>query len=48
MIRRGMVDIRKIDVCVLDEADEMLNTGKNASNKLLNYFKRFILKKMNV
>ncbi len=27
MIRRGMVDIRKIDVCVLDEADEMLNMG---------------------
>lgn len=27
MIRRGMVDIRKIDTCVLDEADEMLNMG---------------------
>ena len=27
MIRRGMVDIRKIDICVLDEADEMLNMG---------------------
>ena len=27
MIRRKMVDITKIDVCVLDEADEMLNMG---------------------
>jgi ATP-dependent RNA helicase DeaD len=27
MIRRGMVDITKIDYCVLDEADEMLNMG---------------------
>ncbi|MFD0962947.1 DEAD/DEAH box helicase [Pseudofulvibacter geojedonensis] len=27
MIRRGMVDIREIDTCVLDEADEMLNMG---------------------
>lgn len=27
MIRRKMVDIRKIDTCVLDEADEMLNMG---------------------
>lgn len=27
MIRRGMVDITKIDICVLDEADEMLNMG---------------------
>ncbi len=27
MIRRNMVDIRKIDTCVLDEADEMLNMG---------------------
>ena len=27
MIRRNMVDIRKIDVCILDEADEMLNMG---------------------
>lgn len=27
MISRGMVDIRKIDYCVLDEADEMLNMG---------------------
>ena len=27
MIGRGMVDITKIDYCVLDEADEMLNMG---------------------
>ena len=27
MIGRGMVDISKIDYCVLDEADEMLNMG---------------------
>lgn len=27
MISRGMVDIRKIDYCILDEADEMLNMG---------------------
>ncbi|HTO35311.1 MAG TPA: DEAD/DEAH box helicase [Flavobacterium sp.] len=27
MINRGFVDIRKIDFCVLDEADEMLNMG---------------------
>ena len=27
MIRRNMVDIRKIDICILDEADEMLNMG---------------------
>ena len=27
MIRRKMVDISKIDTCVLDEADEMLNMG---------------------
>ncbi|NQY05793.1 MAG: DEAD/DEAH box helicase [Flavobacteriaceae bacterium] len=27
MIRRRMVDITKIDTCVLDEADEMLNMG---------------------
>ncbi|NAY90651.1 DEAD/DEAH box helicase [Muricauda sp. JGD-17] len=27
MIRRGMVDISKIDFCILDEADEMLNMG---------------------
>jgi len=27
MIRRNMVDIRKIDTCILDEADEMLNMG---------------------
>ncbi|WP_394750651.1 DEAD/DEAH box helicase [Spongiimicrobium salis] len=27
MIGRGLVDIRKIDYCVLDEADEMLNMG---------------------
>lgn len=27
MINRGMVDISKIDYCVLDEADEMLNMG---------------------
>ncbi|GGG47330.1 DEAD/DEAH box helicase [Croceivirga lutea] len=27
MIRRRMVDITKIDYCVLDEADEMLNMG---------------------
>ena len=27
MIGRNMVDIRKIDFCVLDEADEMLNMG---------------------
>ena len=27
MIGRGMVDISKIDFCVLDEADEMLNMG---------------------
>lgn len=27
MIRRGMVNITKIDTCVLDEADEMLNMG---------------------
>ncbi len=27
MISRGMVDISKIDYCILDEADEMLNMG---------------------
>ncbi|MBT8187784.1 MAG: DEAD/DEAH box helicase [Croceitalea sp.] len=27
MIRRGIVDISKIDYCILDEADEMLNMG---------------------
>ena len=27
MIGRGMVDISKIDYCILDEADEMLNMG---------------------
>ncbi len=27
MISRGMIDITEIDVCVLDEADEMLNMG---------------------
>jgi ATP-dependent RNA helicase DeaD len=27
MINRGLVDISKIDFCVLDEADEMLNMG---------------------
>uniref|UniRef100_UPI00404AB35F DEAD/DEAH box helicase n=1 Tax=Flavobacterium sp. TaxID=239 RepID=UPI00404AB35F len=27
MINRGMVDISKIDFCILDEADEMLNMG---------------------
>ncbi|GMN04851.1 DEAD/DEAH box helicase [Croceitalea sp. MTPC5] len=27
MIRRGIVDITKIDYCILDEADEMLNMG---------------------
>ena len=27
MIRRGLVDITKIDYCILDEADEMLNMG---------------------
>ncbi len=27
MINRGMVDISKIDYCILDEADEMLNMG---------------------
>ncbi|WP_150451989.1 DEAD/DEAH box helicase [Arenibacter lacus] len=27
MINRGLVDISKIDYCVLDEADEMLNMG---------------------
>lgn len=27
MINRGMVDISRIDYCVLDEADEMLNMG---------------------
>ena len=27
MIRRGIVDISKIDFCILDEADEMLNMG---------------------
>ncbi|MCZ6594266.1 MAG: DEAD/DEAH box helicase [Bacteroidetes bacterium] len=27
MIGRGMIDISKIDYCVLDEADEMLNMG---------------------
>ncbi len=27
MINRGMVDITKIDYCILDEADEMLNMG---------------------
>lgn len=27
MIKRGMVDISKIDYCILDEADEMLNMG---------------------
>lgn len=27
MIGRGLVDISKIDYCVLDEADEMLNMG---------------------
>ncbi|MFD0862434.1 DEAD/DEAH box helicase [Sungkyunkwania multivorans] len=27
MMRRGLVDIRKIDYCILDEADEMLNMG---------------------
>ncbi len=27
MIRRGIVDISKIEYCVLDEADEMLNMG---------------------
>ena len=27
MIGRGMVDITKIDYCILDEADEMLNMG---------------------
>src|SRR5690606_40597443 len=27
MINRGYVDITKIDFCVLDEADEMLNMG---------------------
>jgi len=27
MIRRGFVDISKIDYCILDEADEMLNMG---------------------
>src|SRR5690606_17150890 len=27
MISRGMVDISKIEYCVLDEADEMLNMG---------------------
>lgn len=27
MINRGMVDIRNISICVLDEADEMLNMG---------------------
>jgi len=27
MVSRGMIDISKIDYCVLDEADEMLNMG---------------------
>ena len=27
MIKRGIVDISKIDYCILDEADEMLNMG---------------------
>jgi len=27
MMSRGLVDISKIDVCILDEADEMLNMG---------------------
>lgn len=27
MINRGMVNIKNIDICVLDEADEMLNMG---------------------
>lgn len=27
MMQRGLVDIRKIEYCVLDEADEMLNMG---------------------
>lgn len=27
MIKRGMVDITKIEYCILDEADEMLNMG---------------------
>ncbi|MEM8999312.1 MAG: DEAD/DEAH box helicase [Bacteroidota bacterium] len=27
MIKRGIVDISKIDFCILDEADEMLNMG---------------------
>ena len=27
MINRGMVNIKNINICVLDEADEMLNMG---------------------
>ncbi|QSS96731.1 DEAD/DEAH box helicase [Psychroflexus sp. ALD_RP9] len=27
MIRRNIIDISKIDICILDEADEMLNMG---------------------
>ena len=27
MINRGLVNIKNIDYCILDEADEMLNMG---------------------